>query len=94
MLTVLRSEKGIPHRWSLVHGVLASTGLFSLTMVSLEAPGAGMAASLILFVAAVAGGAVVFALSALRKTVPGALVSAHAVTAVIAYSLLLASLNS
>jgi hypothetical protein len=95
MLTIIGTEKGVSPVLILLHGILAASGFFSLVMVSLASTGTGLVyASVFLFAAAAAGGTAVFVFSALREPVPGALVSAHAVTAVIAYAMLLASLHS
>ena len=86
-------QRNLPMWLSIIHGLVAATGLVTLIIGIVQgSAGSLLIASLVLFLIAALGGFVLFSFHLRRKPHPKALIVIHALTAVIAFILLLIGL--
>ena len=84
-------NRPLPFKLAVAHGVLAATGLVLLiaTMVAAAATGTTLNATLIIFIVAAIGGAILFSFHLRSQPLPVPLVLGHGLLAVLAFVLLL-----
>lgn len=84
--------KQLPIPLAILHGIFAAAGIVTLALNVVQTrTNTAMNVSLLLFILAAAGGFMLFSQDLMKKRQPGLLIGAHALTAVVSFVLLLAS---